>query len=212
MPDTDLKYRAFLSYSHRDSAWATWLHARLEGFRIDKDLIGRETPVGPVPKTLRPIFRDREDFSGGHTLADATVTALDASAALIVLCSTVSAGRPARNKAVSCPPSKSLQGRPSRSLLSILGVLRRPAVAADAIHIFEGGFTRGVFVRYIRRARVAGTQGEGQFAQSAHAGPARDRGSRTHLRSAAGAHGQHRPRRTDPAHRATDLPACQSDD
>jgi hypothetical protein len=39
-------------------------------------------------------------------------------------------------------------------LLAIFGVLRRPAVAADAIHIFEGGFTRGVFVRYIRRARV----------------------------------------------------------
>jgi tetratricopeptide (TPR) repeat protein len=94
------KYRAFLSYSHRDTGWAKWLHARLEGFGIDKDLIGRETPVGPVPKTLRPIFRDREDFSGGHTLADATVTALDASAALIVICSTVSAGRPAVNEEV----------------------------------------------------------------------------------------------------------------
>jgi tetratricopeptide (TPR) repeat protein len=100
VPDTDLKYRAFLSYSHRDTGWAKWLHARLEGFRIDKDLIGRETPVGPVPKTLRPIFRDREDFSGGHTLADATITALDASAALIVLCSTISAGRAAVNEEV----------------------------------------------------------------------------------------------------------------
>jgi tetratricopeptide (TPR) repeat protein len=94
------KYRAFLSYSHRDTVWAKWLHARLEGFRIDKDLSERETPLGQVPKTLRPIFRDREDFSGGHTLADATVTALDASAALIVLCSTVSAGRPAVNEEV----------------------------------------------------------------------------------------------------------------
>ena len=58
------KYRAFLSYSHHDNGWAKWLHARLEGFRIDEDLIGRETPVGPVPRTLRPIFRDRDDFSG----------------------------------------------------------------------------------------------------------------------------------------------------
>ena len=94
------KYRAFLSYSHRDTAWAKWLHARLEGFRIDKDLIGRQTPVGPVPKTLRPIFRDRDDFSGGHTLTEATVTALDAAAALIVLCSTESASRPAVNEEV----------------------------------------------------------------------------------------------------------------
>jgi tetratricopeptide (TPR) repeat protein len=94
------KYRAFLSYSHRDTGWAKWLHARLEGFHIDKDLIGRQTPVGPVPKTLRLIFRDREDFSGGHALTEATVTALDASAAFIVLCSTVSAGRPAVNEEV----------------------------------------------------------------------------------------------------------------
>jgi hypothetical protein len=85
------KYRAFLSYSHRDAGWAKWLHARLEGFRFDKDLVGRETPLGPVPKTLRPIFHDREDFSGGHSLTDATIAAIDASAALIVLCSLVAA-------------------------------------------------------------------------------------------------------------------------
>ena len=47
-----LKYQAFLSYSHPDTAWAKWLHARLEGFHLDKDLVGRKTPVGPVPKTL----------------------------------------------------------------------------------------------------------------------------------------------------------------
>jgi TIR domain len=94
------KYRAFLSYSHKDISWARWLHVRLEQFRIDKDLIGRRTPVGPVPKTLRPIFRDREDFSGGNTLADATVAAIDAAAALIVLCSAASAARPAVNEEV----------------------------------------------------------------------------------------------------------------
>src|SRR5262249_52162680 len=53
-----------------------------------------------VPKTLRPIFRDREDFSGGSTLTAATVAALDASAAVLVLCSTVSASRPAVNEEV----------------------------------------------------------------------------------------------------------------
>jgi TIR domain len=93
-----LKYRAFLSYSHRDKAWAKWLHGALETYRLDKDLIGRETSVGLVPKSLRPIFRDREDFSGGRSLTEATITALDALAALIVLCSPVSAGRPAVNE------------------------------------------------------------------------------------------------------------------
>lgn len=96
----ELKYRAFLSYAHADMARGKLLHRQLEAFRIAKDLAGRETPRGPVPKTLRPIFRDREDFTGGHTLTDATVAALDASAALIVLCSPVAATRPAVNEEV----------------------------------------------------------------------------------------------------------------
>jgi tetratricopeptide (TPR) repeat protein len=90
-----VKYRAFLSYAHADTRWAKWLHRSLEGFRLDKDLIGRETPLGPVPKTMRPIFRDREEISGGQNLTEAIVAALDASAALIVLCSPVAVGRPA---------------------------------------------------------------------------------------------------------------------
>jgi hypothetical protein len=48
------RYRAFLSYSHHDTAWGKWLHGALESYRIDKDLVGRETPMGAVPKTLRP--------------------------------------------------------------------------------------------------------------------------------------------------------------
>jgi tetratricopeptide (TPR) repeat protein len=95
-----IKYRAFLSYAHADMAWARWLHAALEAFRIDKALVGHTTPIGPVPQTLRPIFRDREDFSGGHTLTDATVAALDASSTLIVLCSASAATRPAVNEEV----------------------------------------------------------------------------------------------------------------
>jgi hypothetical protein len=85
------KYRAFLSYAHADTRWAKRLHRRLEGFRIDKHLIGRATAQGPVPPTLRPIFRDRDDFTAGHTLTDQTIAALDAAAALIVLCSPASA-------------------------------------------------------------------------------------------------------------------------
>ena len=81
------KYRAFLSYSHRDTRWAKWMHAALEGYRIDKDLAGRPTPAGAVPKSLRPIFRDREDFSAGHSLTEQTEAALEASRFMVVLCS-----------------------------------------------------------------------------------------------------------------------------
>ena len=81
------KYRAFLSYSHRDKAWGEWLHRALETYRVGRDLVGRATRVGPLPQTLRPIFRDREDFSAGHSLAAATIAALEASQFLIVICS-----------------------------------------------------------------------------------------------------------------------------
>lgn len=81
------KYSAFLSYSHRDSGWAKWLHRALERTRIDRDLVGLETPFGPVPRSLRPIFRDRDDFAAGHSLTEQTLAALTASKALIVICS-----------------------------------------------------------------------------------------------------------------------------
>jgi hypothetical protein len=78
---------AFFSYSHRDKAWGEWLHRSLEAYRIDRDLVGRETPVGPVPQTLQPIFRDREDFSAGHSLTAQTLAALESSQFLLVVCS-----------------------------------------------------------------------------------------------------------------------------
>ena len=80
-------YRAFLSYSHRDNAWATWLHRALENTKIDKDLVGRPTPVGPVPASLRPVFRDRDDFSAGHSLTAQTIAALEGSQFLVAICS-----------------------------------------------------------------------------------------------------------------------------
>jgi tetratricopeptide (TPR) repeat protein len=84
-------YRAFISYSHDDLRWAKWLHRTLENFRVDSDLVGRKTALGSIPKSLRPIFRDRDDFAAGHSLSEQTLAALDASAALIVLCSPTAA-------------------------------------------------------------------------------------------------------------------------
>jgi hypothetical protein len=63
--------------------------------------------------------------------------------------------RAARSASAACGREGALKGTPSRSLLSILGVLRRPASAADAgSGIVAGGFISGVFVHYIRLARV----------------------------------------------------------
>src|SRR5256885_16174176 len=95
-----IRYRAFLSYSHRDQAWGKWLHSALEGYRIPKDLIGRVTPTCTVPKTLRPIFRDRVDFAAGHSLTEQTIAALEASDFLIVVCSPSAASSPYVNEEV----------------------------------------------------------------------------------------------------------------
>jgi hypothetical protein len=70
-----LKYRAFISYSHADTGWAKWLHRGLESFRVDKDLVGRETATGVIPSALRPVFRDRDDFTAGKTLTEQTLAA-----------------------------------------------------------------------------------------------------------------------------------------
>ena len=85
------RYRAFLSYSHKDSAWGNWIHGALESYRIPKELIGRATRLGPVPAKLRPIFRDRFDLAASHALGQTIDAALAASDNLIVLCSPASA-------------------------------------------------------------------------------------------------------------------------
>lgn len=81
------RYIAFLSYSHLDRADARWLHRRLEGYRLPRSLIGKPGAHGPVPASLKPIFRDREDLPATNDLSDAVTTALRESANLIVLCS-----------------------------------------------------------------------------------------------------------------------------
>ena len=93
MPDTP-RYRAFLSYSHTDTAIAVRLHKRWENFRIGKDLVGIDTPIGPVPDSLRPIFIDRGDFAPGAELRKATREALENADALIVLASPEAAASP----------------------------------------------------------------------------------------------------------------------
>jgi tetratricopeptide (TPR) repeat protein len=80
-------YVAFISYSHADTAIAKRLHRWLESYRIPRRLIGRETPLGPVPSRLRPIFRDREELPTSADLGEQIGAALRASQCMIVICS-----------------------------------------------------------------------------------------------------------------------------
>jgi len=85
------KYRAFISYSHRDARWASWLHAALESYRPPKPLVGKITARGEVPKRLTPIFKDREELPSAVDLGGLVNAALEASACQIVICSPNSA-------------------------------------------------------------------------------------------------------------------------
>ncbi|MEM6946603.1 MAG: TIR domain-containing protein [Pseudomonadota bacterium] len=84
-------YTAFLSYASADRKIGGWLHRKLEAYRVPRKL--RKDAPG-LPRRLRPIFRDREELSGGGNLNDKLIAALDASAYLVVLCSPRSAASP----------------------------------------------------------------------------------------------------------------------
>jgi len=80
-------FRAFISYSHKDERWASWLHRALESYRVPGKLVGTQTQHGDVPKQLRPIFRDRDDLSSSSDLSTTVKQALANSENLIVICS-----------------------------------------------------------------------------------------------------------------------------
>ena len=81
------KYKAFISYSHSDEKWASWLHKALEAYRPPKGLVGQETPYGPVPERFAPVFRDREELATATSLGDTLTQALEDSACQVVICS-----------------------------------------------------------------------------------------------------------------------------
>jgi len=85
------RYRAFISYSWADKDWGGWLHRTLELYRTPRPLVGRASPLGPVPAGLHPIFKDREEEAAGHGVGAAIEAALAASEFLIVICSPRSA-------------------------------------------------------------------------------------------------------------------------
>ncbi len=85
------RYKAFISYSHRDEAWARWLQNALESYRVPKRLVGKPGTHGPIPARLNPVFRDREDLSSASDLSTQIKGELDRSESLVVICSPAAA-------------------------------------------------------------------------------------------------------------------------
>ena len=81
------KYRAFITYAHKDEDRAKWLRRKLESFRVPKHLIGTDGDFGEVPARLYPIFRDRDELAGAAQLGPLIEQALSDSSHLVVLCS-----------------------------------------------------------------------------------------------------------------------------
>ncbi len=78
------RYKAFISYSHADSAHASWLQRALERYRTPKAL-RRARP--DLPDRLYPIFRDTDELASSTDLSESIRRAMDDSDALIVICS-----------------------------------------------------------------------------------------------------------------------------
>jgi tetratricopeptide (TPR) repeat protein len=87
----DFNFRAFIAYSHQDEVWAKWLQKALETYRVPSRLVGMKTGIGPIPRRLAPIFRDRSELPTAPDLDCKVNEALDQSANLIVICSPRSA-------------------------------------------------------------------------------------------------------------------------
>jgi len=94
------RYWAFISYSQRDAKLAQWLHKELETFRIPRALIGRRIGDRTIPRRLIPIFRDRDELPSAGDLTGKIRQALEASHALIVICSPYAAASPWVNEEV----------------------------------------------------------------------------------------------------------------
>jgi WD40 repeat protein len=89
--DDGMRYWAFVSYSNLDARWGTWLRRSLESYRVPRQLVGRPTAIGRVPKRIYPVFRDRDELATSADLGALIKAALAQSRSLIVICSPESA-------------------------------------------------------------------------------------------------------------------------
>lgn len=81
-------FRAFVSYSHADSAFAARLQRKLEGYRLPRRLAGQVEPLpGQAQGCIGPVFRDRTSLSAATDLSAAVREGIAASSALVVVAS-----------------------------------------------------------------------------------------------------------------------------
>jgi hypothetical protein len=101
---TALKNRAFLCSAYGDDDGANWLLKKIQGYKLQPEIVEKAKLPGPTDASgrasLRPIYRPGYLSLSGTALPGDTLARLDASAALIVLCTSMAAGDRAVNEAV----------------------------------------------------------------------------------------------------------------
>ena len=73
---TAFRFQAFLCYSHRDGAWADWLHRAIESYPVPSRMVGLTTGAGVIPARLAPVFRDRDELPSATDLSTKVSDAL----------------------------------------------------------------------------------------------------------------------------------------
>lgn len=86
-PEKGYRYWAFISYSHADKEWASWLHSELETYQVPSALVRRKSRNGPIPSRLFPCFRDLDELPGSSDLSGKIKEALRLSRHIVVICS-----------------------------------------------------------------------------------------------------------------------------
>ncbi|MGN6588860.1 MAG: TIR domain-containing protein [Sphingomicrobium sp.] len=167
-PRLRTRYYAFLSYSHKDSELADWLHRELERFRVPHSLAGKLTANGVVPRRLTPVFRDQQDLSAGPDLAEEIKAALAGSQFLIVLCSPSSALSRWTNQEIE----SFKRTRPEGCVLAAI-VAGEPFASDIPGREDEECFPPGLRFKYDRRGHRTGKRAEPLAADFRNAGEGR---------------------------------------
>ena len=148
-------YAAFLSYSHADEKTATWVHRRLEQFKVPPELIGKDRGEGAIPRRLRPVFRDRQELAAARDLGSEVEHALAGSRVLIVLCSPSAAA----SRWVNSEIERFHRVRPAGQVIAAI-VTGEPFAADLPGRAAEECFPPALKVHYDKRGRATTRRAE----------------------------------------------------
>ena len=131
----ECRYWAFVSYAREDERWAASVHRSIERYRVPKPLVGRPAAGSPIPSSLRPVFRDRDELSSSSDLGKRLDDALRASRFLIVVCSPRAARSQWVNEEILRFKKLGREDRIRASSWTAIRRARRPQVRETAVFL-----------------------------------------------------------------------------